>query len=156
AASLPPIVDPDVIGEEFLIKSTQTNSAYSLWQQRKSLISEQISQLAADKLPPETVPPETTKDRFDRLVGAKVALIGDLLDLDARRKTGKDILPDLEQIQLTLPAFTYLMRMRNLTVINSLLDSEWADIYSILTQVWKVRNYTSWKTAEADLILGPE
>src|SRR5262249_35304384 len=59
-------------------------------------------------------------------------------------------------IQLTLPAFTYLMRMRNLTVINSLLDSEWADIYSILTQVWKVRNYTSWKTAEADLILGPE
>ena len=151
AVSLPPMIDPDVIGEEFVIKSTQDNSAYSLWQQRKALISAQISQLAAD-----IVTGETVKDRFDRLVGINVAPIGDLLTLDARRKQGKDILPDLEQIELTLPAFSYLMRMRNLAVTSSLLDSEWNDIYSILTQVWKVRNYQTWKTAEADLALGPD
>jgi hypothetical protein len=151
AASLPPIVDPDVIGEEFVVKSIQNNSAYSLWQQRKTEISAQVSQLVADKPAAESV-----KDRFDRLVGTKVAPIADLLAFDARRKQGKDILPDLEQRQLTLPAFTYLIRMRNLAVTNSLLDSEWNDIYSILTQVWKIRNYTTWKTAEVDITLGPE
>ena len=151
AAAVPPIIDPDVIGEEFVIKSNQNNSAYSIWQQRKALISGQISQLAADKPAGETV-----KDRFDRLVSAKVAPIAELLAFDGRRKQGKDILPDLEQKQLTLPAFTYLMRMRNLAVTSSLLESEWADIYSILTQVWKVRNYTAWKTAEVDLSLGPD
>ncbi|HSE18100.1 MAG TPA: LamG-like jellyroll fold domain-containing protein [Pyrinomonadaceae bacterium] len=149
-ASLPPIVDPDVIGEEFLIKSTQS-TAYSLWQQRKALISNQMSLLAADK-----PPAETALARFDRLVTAKVAPIADLLALDAHRKQGKDILPDLEEIELTLPAFSYLIRMRNLVVESTLLDSEWNDIYSILTQVWKVQNYTDWKAAEADLILGPE
>src|SRR5205085_6572540 len=43
-----------------------------------------------------------------------------------------------------------------LTPSSSLLDSEWNDIYSILTQVWKVRNYSDWKTAEADITLGPD
>lgn len=157
AASLPPIVDPDVIGEEFLIKSTQNNSAYSLWQQRKTQISGNISQLTGDRLAGETV-----RARFERLVNTNVAAIADLLTFDARRKLGKDILPDLEQRQLTLPAFSYLMRIYNLLLTTSssdpdpLLDSEWNEIYSILTQVWKVRNYSIWKGFETDLTLGPD
>jgi hypothetical protein len=147
AAALPPIVDPDVIGEEFLIKSTQDGSTYSLWQQRKSQISGKMSQFAGDKLAAETV-----KARFERLVNTNVAPIAELLTLEGKRKLGKDILPDLELKQLTLPAFSYLMRIYNLlqTTLPSdgdpLLDSEWNEIYSILTQVWKVRNYQTWKT----------
>lgn len=151
AASLPPMVDPDVIGEELLIKSTQNNSAYALWQQRKDAIASLIAQLVADKPAGETV-----KDRFDRLVTAKIAPIAELLELDARRKLGKDILPDLADMQLTLPAFSYLMRVRNLALTNSLLDSEWNDIYSILTQVAKVRSYQIWRGEETNLSLGPD
>src|SRR4029434_4419745 len=40
--------------------------------------------------------------------------------------------------------------------IKSSSDAEWDDVYAILVQVQKVRQYATWRQQEGTLVLGPE
>jgi hypothetical protein len=147
----PPIVDPDLLTEADLIAPAQPNLAYDLWKTRGDWIKGQLSALAGDKKPGETVPA-----RFDRLVQGTLGPVADLLALDTQRQKGNNIEAQLAQKQLSPEAFSYLVRLRNLAATQSLLDAEWTDLYSILVQVQKLRKYGDWRAAEAALTIGPD
>src|SRR5262245_3366014 len=48
------------------------------------------------------------------------------------------------------------MRIRKLVLAGSVSDPEWDDVYAILVQVQKVRQYATWRQQEGTLVLGPE
>ena len=163
ADSSPPIVDPDLVRQEDLVASTpdKPNPAFVLWQERSNWIGERLSQLAA-------ISGTTAQDRFEKLIGATKLRpadttqnsMADLLALDAQRKQGNNIEPELQKRRLSIGAFSYVIRMYNLAVAagetDSLLDSEWSDVYSILVQVEKLHKYTDWRNVEANLTLSTD
>jgi hypothetical protein len=150
----PPLIDPDLLRQDDLISPTpgKPNPAYTLWVARTSWVNALLSRLSSDKKPGESV-----KDRFERLVGTtKLGSMAELLTLDAQRKQGKDIKPDLRQRRISTEAFSYLIRMHKLAVAGSLLESEWSDVYSILVQVEKLYKYKDWHAEEANLTLSTD
>jgi len=157
--SAPPIIDPDLVRQDDLIAPTPSkpNPAFTLWQARSRWVGELLSQLA-------TISGTTAKDRFEKVVGATKLRsadttqnpMADLLALDAQRKQGNDIEPELQKKRLSIGAFSYLIRMYKLAVAESLLDSEWSDVYSILAQVEKLHKYNDWRNEEVNLTLSTD
>jgi len=152
--TLAPLIDPDLLGQDdFVIPASGlSNLAHNLWQQRVSWVQEQLSALAGDLRVGET-----NGGRLDRLVdgalGAGTA--ASLVALETQREGGATIDAKLPP-GLAADAFVALMRLRRLAQTATLLDEEWADIYSILVQAQKARRYPAWRLEEATLTLGPD
>lgn len=80
---------------------------------------------------------------------ARVLQIREVLKLDAQRNLGHNINPYLTQMNLSYPAFSYLVQMRKLIAEGpNILDSEWANIFSILIQIEKIRTFPKWGREE--------
>jgi len=157
--SSPPLIDPDLVRQEDLIVPTsgRPNPAFALWQTRSEWVNGISSRLANDRKAGET-----DKDRLERLIGAtpssateKLSMAA-MLALEAERQQGKVIHAELQKWQLSIGAFSYLIRMHNVAVAGSLLDSEWSDVYSILVQVEKLHKYKDWRTEEVNLTLSTD
>lgn len=151
-ATLAPIIDPDIVSQDNLAMRTESNLAYQLWTTRRNWIDDQLTTLANEPAG------ENDQDRLDRLVGKVIApaTMSELLELETDRQQGHNITEQLAQYHFNLPAFTFLIHLRNTAVDSLLLPSEWDDLYSILVQVMKVREYDTWRTEETSLILGPD
>jgi outer membrane lipoprotein SlyB len=148
-----PIIDPDRVQKADLRNPTAGNLAYDLWFARGTWLNNQLDQIANN-----TQSNESDQARFDQLVGGVVApwTIAAMVALDTRQREGHDIENELSQHCLTLPAFSHLMKLRDIASTGALLESEWADIYAILVQTLKVRQYEQWRMEEATLVLAPE
>ncbi len=77
--------------------------------------------------------------------------VNNMTNLAVEYKQGNDITSRLDQLNLNIDAFLYLVRVNDLIHSGTeILESEWNDVYSILVQVTKHRNFTDWKNTEKD------
>ncbi len=175
-----PIIDPDLIGSDDLKDPRAGNPAYDLWKERRDWVVAQLDEVKRQREsntpeePPPTGEPPLLRG-FNHIVG-KILPQMDLVALDEERKGGSGIEGKLRENQLSIQAFNYLVRIRKLAAIDrdgdSVLPSEWNDVYSILVQVLKLRVYDfgpykdpwsgqtreSWRKEEErkNLSLGPD
>jgi len=108
-------------------------------------------------------PTATPKQHFDAILQQILARTStDLAALDDQRSHGIDISRQLANINLSVAAFNYLVRIAALVATvqpgGDLLASECEDVYNILVQVQKAGAFDSWRTEEqsAGLTLGPD
>ena len=154
-AGTPPIIDPDLIGPGDLANPLPGNVAFDLWNARSRWVAAQISDLRSRRAS-KTTPLEG----FDYVVGGVLTTLN-LTALAEDRAKGVNIEPKLKEKQVSLAAFDYLVRVRNLAAAGSVLPSEWEDVYAILAQVLKLRAWegvTGWRAEERlkNLSLGPD
>jgi hypothetical protein len=146
-----PIIDPDLIAEHDLKAPTPGNTAYDLWKARQQQLA---GQRAAIKAARESQ--ATPQAGFERIISDTLGPMADLVALADEHKRGHGITSQLQAKQLTLPPFLHLMRIRDLVLAGVISDAEWEDLYDILVQVQKVRQYATWRQQEGTLILGPD
>lgn len=145
-----PLIDPDLIGPVDL-KKPVSGDAFSLWQDRSQWVDDQLDALK-----------QSSKDQagFNTIVESALGVTAtDLTNLSEVEKEGNDITARLEQLSLPRNAFSYLLRINDLLEnISPVLDSEWNDVYSILVQMRKRREFAEWRNEERtqNLILGPD
>src|SRR6185503_13456765 len=74
------------------------------------------------------------------------------------RTAGQNVDAQLRGKQLGLSELAQLLRIRALAASGPVLDSEWADVYAILVQVQKRRQFATWRSEEQQrsLTLGPD
>src|SRR6266567_1848947 len=150
-----PIIDPDLISSGDLKEAIQGDPAYDLWLARGMWVTAQLAQLQASR-----EGGKTPGDGFDTIINAVLGVpTTDLVALAAVRDKSKSFDARLDQLTLNRDAFLYLLRMRNLlTSTAPVLDSEWSDVYSILAQVQKRREFAAWHKGERErhMLLGPD
>jgi len=150
AAALP-IVDPDLISADH-IGNHVNNSAYALWNARRTWIAETLAAIES-----EGANLATPLARFDQIINRFVGNI-DIAALAARDALGENLSLDLTAFHLDGPGFRFLARCRALLATGSLLESEWEDVFAIVLQAQKKAQFSNWRTQErnADLVLEPD
>ena len=145
-----PHIDPDLIGPVDL-KNPVSGDAFSLWQDRSQWVDDQLDTLKQSSKDPAG---------FNTIVESNLGVTAtDLTNLSEVEKEGNDITARLEQLSLPRNAFSYLLRINDLLEnISPVLDSEWNDVYSILVQMRKRREFAEWRNEERtqNIILGPD
>ena len=89
-------------------------------------------------------------DGFETILELTIDVpLQNLLNLAEERKQGNDITKRLDQLSLSMEAFSYLIRIHKLLVSGAeLMASEWDEVYSILVQVRKRREWAEWRDEE--------
>ena len=146
-----PVIDPDIVGAGDFTNPTPANTVYALWQTRQQQVANLLATVKATRQAQAT-----PLAGFDRIVSDTLGPIAALVALEDEHRRGNDITSSLLAKQLTLQPFLHLMRIRKLVQAGSVSDAEWDDVYAILVQVQKVRQYTTWRQQEGTLVLGPE
>ena len=146
-----PIIDPDMVGAGDFTNPTPANAVYALWQTRQQQVANLLATIKATRQAQAT-----PLAGFERIVSDTLGPIAALVALEDEHQRGNDITPSLLAKQLTLQPFLHLMRIRKLVLAGSVSDAEWDDVYAILVQVQKVRQYATWRQQEGTLVLGPE
>ena len=146
-----PIIDPDMVGAGDFTNPTPANAVYALWQTRQQQVANLLATIKATRQAQAT-----PLAGFERIVSDTLGPIATLVALEDEHKRGNDITSPLLAKQLTLQPFLHLMRIRKLVQAGSVSDAEWDDVYAILVQVQKVRQYATWRQQEGTLVLGPE
>ena len=169
----PPLIDPDLLGvSDFKASGSPPvgNPAYTLWTARYGVELQDLVTGAPGlvaTLDADRKIASTQWAALDAMLNATSTgqetigfHISDLQGLDALRQQGTDITARLKQLSLSPGAFLYLVNAINILSVsgNTLLDSEWQDIYSILAQVWKNRSNAKWREEEKmqGITLGPD
>lgn len=151
-----PIIDPDLIREEYLQKPRNTTDpAYVLWKERWDWINDHKKGSASEKGRLSTL--KEIRENAYKLTSDNLASLNAILEaaqvqppilerLARSQDEGNNITVSLEQLKITKGEFSYLKRMRELVAGGAnLLDSEWSDIYSILVQVEKRKKFQEWR-----------
>jgi len=150
-----PVIDSDLIGPGDLNNPIPGDPIFDLWQARRSWIDTQITNLKTAR---EAAAAPLAG--IDAVIQTTLGITGgDLTALSEARRKGENIDGRPEQLGLTIDAFNYLIRMRDLAARNQpVLQSEWSAIYSISTQVSKRRMSADWRGQEKGigLTLGPD
>ena len=134
-----PLVDPDLVTAADLRSPNPGNPAFDLWQARRDDVAAHAAEL--DRLRKGQ---KTQQAGFDKIVAA-LGPIPELLALAEQRRQGRAIDDRLRAKRLSLAAFLRLIRVRELAAANSVLDSEWLDVYAILVQVRKIGLFATWR-----------
>jgi hypothetical protein len=168
SASGLPIIDPDLIGpDDFRDPTPKTNPAdpdraFDIWLQRREFVDSTISGLKADR---------ETKGIAEILRQVLVSPLKDLEELllvlakggtAAEVKAARD---SVSALNLSVESFTRLMSIRDKDQLAQsdtrnvkVTEPEWREVYSILAQALKARQFNAWQAAEqaADINLGLE
>jgi len=147
-----PVIDPDMLGTEDLRTPSPGNAAFDLWKARKDDLAAHLTALDAARKSQKT-----QQAGFDKIAAA-LGPVAELLAMAEERKRGHAIDTQLRAKRLTIQAFLHLIRVRQLAVAGTVLDSEWADVYAILVQVRKLGRAAAWRGEEQKkgLVLGPD
>ena len=142
-----PAIDPDIVRPDF-IKSLDTGTpAIVLWNARYTAISVLFDTIKSDR---ETHTPALAG--FDFIIEAYLTSAGSplLITLQEESIAGNVILDKLNQLNIDQEILDYLLNIRSLADADpdSILDEEWNEVYSILTQADKERTYSSWYEEE--------
>jgi hypothetical protein len=139
----PPAIDPDLVGLDDMRNDITPNPALDIWNARFAWVRNELFTLKSKR-----VGAPTLVDEVDQVVAYGLGGAGKLVELDEKYKQGADIETDLHALSLTIQTFTYLLRMRQLAGTGTLTDTEWEDIYGILTQVRKRQETSTWREEE--------
>lgn len=150
-----PIIDPDLIGISDLKEDIAIigNPVHDLLVERQEWVAERLEELAALR-----TDENTDLANFQAVIASVFGSIDVLNDLFASYQDGADITPQLKELQLELPPFLHLMHFGDLASNATVFDDEWNAVFSILTQVQKLRQADTWRTEERqqNLTLGPD
>lgn len=148
-----PIIDPDLVSQDNLTSQVPTHSAYMLWNERSEWIVEQLQALRTER---ENA--ATQLAGFDAIAITTFGSVDELLTLAEEYGQGRPIQPQLQALHLQLKPFLFLIQIRKLAEIGTVLEQEWTDVYDILVQVQKQQNYPTWRTQErtASISLSPD
>ena len=150
--TLVPVIDPDLIGDRDFRTPTPLDGAYLLWQQRRKFVTDELARIKQLRESPQ----KTAIAGFNEIVNNVLGSVDELITLADQYKQGNDIESQLKAKKLTLQPFLHLLRIRDLASTGTVLDREWTDVYSILAQVQKFRQYDVWRKEEGTLTLGPD
>src|SRR5262249_25766336 len=154
--SRPPGIDPDMIGPQDLRHAFQ-GTAYDLWDTRQTAIGNKMAALQTAR---QASP--TPLAGLDTILMSALSISAEALGaIDQDRQQGKGIDKRLDQLTLPTDAFAQLIRVYTLAKAGPPVqpsESEWQDVYAILTQVFKRRLFAQWRAEEAaaTLVLGPD
>ena len=137
-----PTIDPDII-ENADLKSPDRGNAYDLLDDRQQWIAERLQAIRQERESQNT-PLEGFERVIDLVLGNEV----DLVALEQQYQDGEDIEPQLGDMPLGLTAFFVLFRIRRLAETGIVLDREWTELYDILVQVEKQREFAAWTEQE--------
>jgi len=165
--SRPPIIDPDLIEPVADLRYSNSGAVYELWKsRRKDWIANRLA-ILDDRL---SVGLSTSAlEGFDAMLAESLFgaaptdqrqnLIDSFVGLEDENQKGNDITPRLEQLDLTIEAFSYLLRIRKLAEKNApIANPEWDAVKAILVQVEKRRQFARWRDDEDEkgIILSPD
>ena len=139
-----PVIDPDVIGEQYLHSDSPVDPARALWTQRRDWLAARL-----DEVNTAIAGAAPTPDGLDAVVHEFLGDIN-LPVLATRDDEGADLSGDLAPFTLELDAFRYLVTIRSALAAGTLLDSEWQDVAAILVQARKRHEYPNWRQEERD------
>ncbi len=140
-----PLVDPDLIDEtrDFRPPASQ-NSAFTVYLDRRDWITQRLNALSNQ--------PHGGNELawLDTKVNERLGVaLQDLMDLDDARQAGEGVERRLAQLGLTIAAFDRLLRIQSALAANQpVLAAEWEDVYAILVQVEKQRQFAAWRDEE--------
>jgi len=159
-----PIVDPDLLAKcDF--KHCQEAPYTTLYEQRSAEIGRWGKELYLARksavTPTEQLNAMLTYSGslLPTRPGGTLSPLKQLQNLDAKRQTGYDITSQLGELNLSVAAFDFILRLGTLAERNmTLLDSEWDDLSSILIQVLKRREFPAWRATEkgAEISVSPD
>ncbi|NUR62906.1 MAG: hypothetical protein HOV87_30270 [Catenulispora sp.] len=151
-----PVVDPDLVDDGDFVVRDATDPARVLWTQRGALVASMLADEAT-----ALSGANRTVAGFDAAVTAATLTADnrslDLVALTAQEAAGVDIRAALVPFGVSLDAFRYLVRLRQLLGTAALTEGEWADTASILVQSRKNRLFRQWRLEElaAHVVLAP-
>ena len=157
AAKLP-LIDPDLIGPDDFRHPTPKNDAadpdmaFDIWLNRRKAVDKQLQDFKRDR---ET---NGLNSILLQVLGNPLPDLDELLLTLTKGATADEIKAakdNVIKLGMTLESFTRLMTLRakNQLAINDprnekVSDLEWNEVYAILTQVTKVRQFATWQTEE--------
>lgn len=146
-----PLIDPDIITEANLANAAPEDPARKRWDERTKWVADTLTAITQ-----EAGAVGDPLARFDQLVSIHIGTL-DVDGLAARDAEGEDIGPDLAGLELSLTALRILAHARAVLATTDLLDAEWEDVFSILVQVAKRRQFGDWRHQERQdsLVLAP-
>jgi hypothetical protein len=144
------VIDPDLMTEDDLRDPFPSrppfplHPAFDMLQVRRKLVEDFYAGI---------VNAARSSSTFDSALETTVGItVQDFVALDAARQHGVDIQARLDQLGLSNRAFGFLISIRDLLTQSTpqpILDAEWQQVASILTQVEKARQFGVWRREEA-------
>ena len=162
-----PFIDPDLIGpDDFRHPTPKSNStipdrAFDIWLERRTFIDATLRDLEASRKA------KGLTEILKQVLGDTMVPGNPLPDLDGllltltKSGTATDEVrvakDSVTALTLSVESFTRLMSIRAKDQLaagdtrnDGVSEQEWREVYSILTQALKARQYDAWRTAEQD------
>jgi hypothetical protein len=139
------LIDPDLLATTAYFTTPGTGAAWSVWDQRRRAIENKVASLIGQGAGANRTL-ATLHSITDTELGTAV-----LEELAEAKNAGSLNLARLQQVNLSFDTLNELLRIRELltaTQPQEVLDSEWSNVASILTQVWKQRQFGDWQIEE--------
>ena len=151
------LIDPDLIGpDDFRKPIPVENPAFDLWLKRRQAVDQQLRDFKANREANglNSILQAVFGNPLPTLDGVLLTLTkgGTTDEIKAAKNT-------VIALGLTLESFTQLMTIRAKDQLASdprnekVSEAEWSEVYSILTQVTKVRQFDTWRTEEQNINL---
>jgi hypothetical protein len=141
-----PLIDPDLIGVEWIAHPDPGNPVLILWTQRRDAIAAEMTALASLR---KSAP--TPVQGFEAMVKSSLGVeVTVLKGIAADRQEGYDVAARMAALWLTPASFDFLLHAYEVVKDQQqqLLDGEWKDVESILTQSWKQQRWPAWVQEE--------
>ncbi len=136
-----PLLDPDLIGVSDL-EELLGHAGFGLLEEREQDIEKELLNLKKR--------PKNKEGFQDLWIDTAWTGWDEFEQLAQKRKEGKNIEARLDQLSLTTDAFDRLAHLYKLLESNSILSSEWKEIYFIFLQLWKGRQFAIWRDEEKE------
>lgn len=157
-----PVIDPDIV-QAVDLKDPMAGEATLLWQKRNEWVSKYSADLDSNRKQAEAAAPAGTNKvlaGINRILADSIGVPADgLVALKKDQTEGQDITGRLTQLHLTQAGFSYLVKIRDIADKGKpISDEEWKDVYAILAQVVKQRQFMTWGNEERDkdVLLAPK
>ncbi len=151
-ASQPPLVDPDTISGDVLLEPVVGNFAFDTWRSRTKLLETKFDDI-------QNLTSSINTAAFTQLTSLYLGItVVEFLQIADAENNGQSINKRLEQLTLSRGAYLLLLEVaQRLEDGKTVLDTTWENIYHILLQVWKLKQFATWRAEEKDkLSLSPE
>ena len=139
------IIDPDNLVSTGYLKTPGQGVAWAIWNQRQQALAAQQQRYSSS-----LSGVNRTASALDALADSEIGA-GVMTELSADRLAGMDVSGRLTQLSLSPDALDELLNVRSLlksTPPANVLEQEWSAVCSILTQLWKQRQWADWQLEE--------